>query len=204
MDNIVKQAMAKWPNVPAVYGWLALNRRGLWLIKGERISNPVIADFISRNYEQDAEGRWYFQNGPQRVYVALDYTPYVYRLVWDADPAMPLRIETHTGKTVSRVDTAWIDETGVVLLATELGVGMIDDRDLDRLLPCFSDERGATLTEDAIAATIERLQAGGNADLYFRYRENAVLVSPIRARRVALKFGFVAQPAQRSGEEECI
>ena len=190
--------------MPAVYGWLALDRRGQWLIKGERISNPVITDFINRNYEHDAEGRWYFQNGPQRVFVALDYTPYVYRLVWDADPATPLRIETHTGKTVSRVDSAWIDETGVVLLATEHGAGMTDDRDLDRLLPCFTDQRGGELTEDDVIAKTESLQTGGSPGLYFRYRENAVLVSPIKARRVALKFGFVAHPAQRSGEEECI
>src|SRR5688572_23560268 len=110
MDEIVRQAMAKWPNVPAVYGWLALDRRGQWLIKGERISNPVITDFINRNYEHDAEGRWYFQNGPQRVFVALDYTPFVYRLGPNADPASPLRIESHTGKTVACVDSAWIDE----------------------------------------------------------------------------------------------
>src|SRR5258706_6696015 len=121
MDEIVKQAIAKWPNVPAVFGWLGLDRRGLWLIKGERISNPVITDFINRNYEHDAEGRWYFQNGPQRVFVALEYTPYVYRLVWDGDPAMPLRVQTHTAKAVGRVNSAWIDEAGIVLLATEHG-----------------------------------------------------------------------------------
>ena len=204
MDDIVKQAMAKWPNVPAVYGWLSLDRRGQWLIKGERISNPVITDFINRNYEHDAEGRWYFQNGPQRVFVALDYTPYVYRLAWDADAAMPVRIETHTRKTVSRVDSAWIDETGVVLLATEHGAGMPDDRDLDRLLPCFTDQRGGELTEDDVIAKTESLQTGESPGLYFRYRENAVPVSPIKARRVALKFGFVAHPTQRPGEEECI
>jgi len=77
MDAVVAQAMAKWPNVPAVYGWLALDRRGNWLIKGERIANQALRDFISRNYAADDAGRWYFQNGPQRVYVTLAYTPLV-------------------------------------------------------------------------------------------------------------------------------
>ena len=86
MDEIVKQGMAKWPNVPSVYGWLSLDRRGNWLIKGERIANPIVADFIGRNYEHDEKGRWFFQNGPQRVFISLDYTPYVYRLTWDAKP----------------------------------------------------------------------------------------------------------------------
>ena len=30
MDDIVKQAMAKWPNVPHCYGWLGLDARGNW------------------------------------------------------------------------------------------------------------------------------------------------------------------------------
>lgn len=204
MDDIVKQAMAKWPNVPAVYGWLGLDRRGKWLIKGSPVPNPAIAGFISRNYEHDAEGRWYFQNGPQRVYVALDYTPFIYRFGWDPDPSAPPRIETHTGKAVTRIDSAWIDEAGVVLLATEHGLGLMDDRDLDRVLSCFNDEHGAALTEDALVTAVERLQAGDNTSLYFRYRESSVPVSPIKARRVAPKFGFVPRPAQRAGEEECI
>ena len=85
MDEIVIRGMLKWPNVPAVYGWLSLDRRGSWMIKNvsgrfERIANAAVNDFIGRNYAVDEEGRWYFQNGPQRVFVALDYTPWVYRL----------------------------------------------------------------------------------------------------------------------------
>ena len=39
MDDIVKQAMAKWPDVPNVYGWLSLDRRGVWRIKGDAVTN---------------------------------------------------------------------------------------------------------------------------------------------------------------------
>ena len=90
MDEIVKQGMAKWPNVPSVYGWLGLDRRGHWLIKGERIANTIVADFIGRNYERDDRGRWFFQNGPQRVFIALDYTPFVYRMRGTRPPARPI------------------------------------------------------------------------------------------------------------------
>ena len=102
--------MAKWPNVPAVYGWLSLDRRGNWLIKGERIPNPLVTEFIGRNYARDARGCWYFQNGPQRVFVNLDYAPFVYRIV-SADN-VPLAIEAHNGKPVSAVSGAWMDENG--------------------------------------------------------------------------------------------
>lgn len=203
MDDIVKQAMAKWPNVPAVFGWLGLDRRGNWLIKGDRISNPVVAAFISRNYEHDEQGRWYFQNGPQRVFVTLDYMPLVYRVAWDVDPHAPLRIEAHTGKVITVVNEAWIDDLGIVLLATELGPGMVDDRDLERLLPCFTDERCRSLPAEAIASAIECLQSGGSANLHLRYRDRQVPVSAIAASAVPATFGFVQRPVQPPGQEEC-
>ena len=203
MDDIVKQAMAKWPNAPSVYGWLGLDRRGAWLIKGERISNPRVAGFIGRNYERDAAGRWFFQNGPQRVFVALDYTPFVYRVRRTRDPAAPPCIETHTGRPVTRLDGVWIDETGSVLLAAEHGPGVIDDRDLDRLLPCFTNERDDPLAEDAIAAAIERLQAGDDAGLRFRCCGRTVSVSAMAARDVPASFGFVRRPVQPDGQEIC-
>ncbi len=203
MEDIVKQAMAKWPQVPAVFGWLGLDRRGNWLIKNERISNPIVAGFIGRNYEHDARGQWFFQNGPQRVFVALEYTPLVYRLGWNADPAAPLRIQAHTGATAVTVTGAWIDDMGIVLLNTELGPGMMDDRDLEGLLPCFTGERSELLSEEAIASAIERLQAGASVMLEFRYGDHSVAVAAIAARDVPHRFGFVQRPVQPAGQEAC-
>lgn len=204
MDDIVRQAMAKWPDVPAVYGWLWLDLRGNWLIKGERISNRVITDFISRNYEHDGEGRWYFQNGPQRVFVTLAYAPYVYRLSRAPECNAPLRMLSHTGRTVTRVDSIRIDENGIVILVTEFGPGIVDDRDLDYLLPCFTDRLGVALVEDDIAEKIERLQSGNPPPLYFRYENCIQMVSPITEQDVSPTFGFIKQPAQPPGEEFCI
>lgn len=203
MDDIVKQGMAKWPNVPAVYGWLSLDRRGHWLIKGERISNPIVADFIGRNFERDDQGRWFFQNGPQRVFIALDYTPFVCRLVWDSGSNTAPRLETHTRLAVNEIKSAAIDEAGVVLLESEHGVGIVDDRDLERLLASFTDARGRALAEDGIAAAIEQLQSGADAGLMFSYRGKRVPVQPIAASEVPARFHFVARPVQPAGEEEC-
>jgi hypothetical protein len=137
-----------------------------------------------------------------RVFVALDYTPFIYRLGWNPDPDAPPAIETHTGRTVTRVVGAWIDDAGILLLATEHGAGMIDDRDLERLLPCFIDERGGALTEDAIAAALERVQAGAVAGVRFRYREDTVPVLAIAASDVPARFGFVPRPVQPAGQEQ--
>ena len=41
MDDIVKQALAKWPNVPHCYGWLGLDARGNWYMRDDRTQAPV-------------------------------------------------------------------------------------------------------------------------------------------------------------------
>ena len=108
MDDIVKQALAKWPNVPHCYGWLGLDARGNWYLrddptqapgpfptaKGSMLRHEKLIDFIQRNYEHDAQGQWFFQNGPQRVYVELEAAPWVWRV--DED----LRVKSHTGQAV--------------------------------------------------------------------------------------------------------
>ena len=203
MDEIVKKGMAKWPNVPSVFGWLALDRRGRWLIKGERIANTIVADFIGRNYEHDEQGRWFFQNGPQRVFIALDYTPFIYRLLWDPLPGAFQGIETHTARTVTQIAGAWIDDAGIVLIESEHGVGLIDDRDLERMLASFTTGRGDALPEERVAAAIEQLQSGVSADLGFCYRGETVAVAPIASADVPARFGFVQRPLQPAGQEEC-
>lgn len=37
MDEIVKAAMAKWPEVPACYGWLGLDARGQWHLRDDAV-----------------------------------------------------------------------------------------------------------------------------------------------------------------------
>ena len=131
MDSVVARAMAKWPNVPAVYGWLALDRRGNWLIRStsatqrfERITNAALREFIARNYEADSAGRWYFQNGPQRVYVALAYTPLVVHYEGD-------ELVDHCGRPFAARAT-YLDDEGSVLIAGERRIALLDDRDLGR------------------------------------------------------------------------
>jgi len=128
VDAAVLRAMARWPQVPAVYGWLALDRRGNWLLReaGEgfgRISNRSLRDFIARNYASDARGCWYFQNGPQRVYVALAYVPFVIHY-------QGAKLVDQCGAEVTAQET-FVDEEGSVLMRIPRGVGLLDDRDLD-------------------------------------------------------------------------
>lgn len=200
MDDLVLRGMAKWPNVPAVYGWLSLDRRGHWLLKGDRVANPGIAAFFGRNYDHDEQGRWFFQNGPQRVYVSLEYTPHVYRVT--SAPAMPPALASHGGAPVQRVAAAYIDDAGQLLLDTDLGIGLVHDADLEMLVPRFSIE-GGPAGEAALAATLDGLQAGQDPGLQLGLDRMRVPVRPIRAADVPARFGFVRRPVQPAGQEEC-
>jgi hypothetical protein len=194
--------MAKWPNVPAVYGWLTLDRRGNWLLKGERIENPAIVDFIGRNYERDAQGRWFFQNGAQRVYVELQYTPIVYRVV--SALGAPLLLEGHDGRRASGISGAWMDDNGDLLVETEHGLGLVLDRDLENVVPALTDEHGNPLPEDDLDEITERLQQGRQAPLWLKYADANVSVTPIRANEVARRFDFVTTPSPAAGEAACV
>jgi len=147
MDDIVRQAIAKWPNVPNCYGWLGLDARGNWYMrddraqaagpfaatatgavapgKGSLLRHEKLIDFIARNYESDAGGQWFFQNGPQRVYVELQATP----LIWRVDPAPAFAVTAHTGQPAS-VQRCLVDEEGRLYLQTDLGFGLVHTLDM--------------------------------------------------------------------------
>ena len=116
-------AIAKWPNVPACYDWLSLDRRGNWRLQGERVTHSGLINFINRQYGVDEAGCWFVQNGPQRVFVSLAYTPWVFRREGEG-------FTSHTGQAAGQVKTVYLDEEGNLLLDTELGIGLLDDRDL--------------------------------------------------------------------------
>lgn len=130
MDDIVRAALAKWPNVPAVYGWLALDSRGQWRIQGERITHSALIQFMQRNYECDERGAWFFQNGPQQVFVALEAAPYVVR--YDGE-----KWTLHTEKEVTPPDQAFWVEDGDIYLGFGTRLARLDDRDLGRIADRF-------------------------------------------------------------------
>ncbi len=121
---VLSASMAKWSDVPAVYGWLELDRRGEWRIKGERIVHAGMREFIARNYRPDRRGCWYFQNGPQRVFVALAYTPLVVHYDGEA------LIDQCGRRVVARA--TYLDDEGSVLIEGGPAIALLDDRDLER------------------------------------------------------------------------
>jgi hypothetical protein len=156
MDDIVRQAIAKWPNVPHCFGWLGLDARGNWYMRDDRtqaagpfpqsrgsvLRHEKLVDFIQRNYECDADGQWFFQNGPQRVYVELEVAP----LVWRLGPGAS--VTAHTGRAAQAKQTI-VDEQGRVFLLTDLGFGLVHTLDVAQAAEAI--EQGLWVPEEMAA-----------------------------------------------------
>lgn len=163
MDDIVKQALAKWPNVPACYGWLGLDARGNWYMRDDRVQaqgpfaggtaqsngsqlkHEKLIEFIQRNYEPDELGQWFFQNGPQRVYVELEATPLIWRVQDD------FSIQDHAGRA-ARVQRCLLDEQGRVYLEADTGFGLVHSMDMSHVADAV--EQGLWLPQEVLAAAL--------------------------------------------------
>ena len=162
MDAAVLQAIARLPQVPRCTGWLALDQRGQWWLRHQQgptvwprdargrldktEAGPVLhaglAAFIGRNYTSDAQGAWYFQNGPQRVDVCLEAAPWIIRLHHHDAPGDPW--STHTGLPCA-IESIWIHDEGQIWLRTDLGAGLLHSNDMPIFAECL-DAQGALLT----------------------------------------------------------
>jgi hypothetical protein len=158
MDPLVEAALKKWPNVPHCYGWLALDARGDWYmrddriraagpfpqLKGSRIDHAKLLAFIGRNYSVDGRGCWFFQNGPQRVYVELEAAPWVWCL---REQEGRCAVLSHTGLPAA-AGQLWLDDAGRVFLLTDLGFGLVHT--LDTGLAADAIERGEWAEPDEL------------------------------------------------------
>jgi hypothetical protein len=125
MDQGVAESLVKWPNVPHCFGWLALDRRGAWRMRddyaqahglpGDVIKHAALNAFIARNYASDTDGRYFFQNGPQRVYVNLDATPWVVRMMPTGNAGHPWQFQTQCQSLLTPT-AAFMDEAGHILI----------------------------------------------------------------------------------------
>lgn len=191
MDDIVRQAMARWPNVPNAYGWLALDRRGQWRLRneyaqqhglsGDPIRHDALIGFIERNYQCDARGCWYFQNGPQRVFVTLGYAPWIVRLHQGA-------LQTTTRQAFT-LQSCYADEHGNVVLA-----GTVDD--VDGLQAALLHDHD--LEQFSGTSTWHGEACGADLGV-FHHEGRDLAIEPIAESEVPQRFGFVRQPAAPAG-----
>ena len=193
MDDIVKKAMAKWPNVPHCYGWLGLDARGNWRMRderaqhlglaGDKVIQEALLGFINRNYAADERGCWYFQNGPQRVFLNLEATPFIAR----TDPQRGLVL--HTGEPVAQIERVFMTEAGEVIIDAGGKIAQVDDRDMGQVLALMEID-GAPASDEALMGWLE----SGSGAMSLRYRDQRVEVKRVQHDEVAGIFKFVRLP----------
>lgn len=202
MDEQVLRSLIKWPNVPHCFGWLALDRRGQWRMRdefaqvnqlaGSVIQHAALNEFISRNYACDSLGRYFFQNGPQRVFITLDATPWIARIIPSGSGPQLL---TQCGTEI-QAHGALSDEKGNIYItgliprslsdkadgaafskAETLSVALLHDHDLD----LFSDQ--SKVVEDACSFRGSWTWDGRDLP-----------IEPIHSQELSERFHFIKAP----------
>ena len=172
-------AIAKWPNVPACYDWLSLDRRGDWRLQGERVTHQGFVALLNRQYGVDDRNCWFVQNGPQRVFVALACTPWVFRREGEG-------FVSHTGQPAGALKAVQLDEEGNILLETELGIGLLDDRDLPQFLGECRTPDGQPVNDE----TFGELMETGRGEI----RWHAFQLQTMRAAELPERYNFNPNP----------
>jgi hypothetical protein len=186
--------MLRWPNVPACYGWLSLDRRGQWRMRGETVTHAGLANFLNRQYGHDEQGNYFIQNGPQRVFVELDYTPWVLRL------SSENTLLTHTGDTVEDICGAAFDEEGNLLLECLDGIALVCDRDLPALLACLRQPGGEAASDADLLAVLDEAPETSST-LWLEWDGKHIPVGSLRRQEVARRYGFLAVPVDPERKE---
>lgn len=179
-------ALSRWPDVPAVYGWLSLDRRGRWCLRDKPVTHAGTIAYFNRQYGRDEQGRHFVQNGPQRVFVRLDYAPWILRLLADG------HLETHTGEAVDALQAAMIDEEGNLLLDTSRGLGLLDDRDLFGFLDRLRQGNGQSVDDTTLANLSPDNGLAGT--LFLDWNGRRIPLQAVRRADMARRFGFIGTP----------
>ena len=196
MDEIVKAALQKWPNVPHCYAWLALDARGAWRMRderaqalnlpGDKIHNATLIGFINRNYQHDEQGRWYFQNGPHRVYVDLEATPYI------AHTTPEHGFVLHTGVAMTDIENVFLSDDGKLFLSAGEILAQLDDRDLAACLGKIQID-GKPASDQKLMAWLENAEAASNLQFSLSPTKT-IAVQRGELAQLMKQFGFVATP----------
>jgi len=204
MDETVLQSLIKWPHVPNCFGWLALDRRGQWRMRneyaqqhklpGSPIEHTILNEFINRNYAYDEFGRYYFQNGPQRVFISLDATPWIARLIPFGDT---LTIQTQCQSTIEP-QSALSDESGNIYITGLLSVATHDAKQIAHLTN-HAHIVVALLHDHDLDLFANLAQVHEDACSYkgsWQWNQQTLPIDPIHSHELETRFRFTKDPQE--------
>ncbi len=206
MDEQVLRSLIKWPNVPHCFGWLALDRRGQWRMRdeyaqahklsGNVIQHSALNEFICRNYAHDSLGRYFFQNGPQRVFITLDATPWIARMLPSQDNSGTLQLLTQCG-TLIHPQGALSDEVGNIYITGVITQSLSDQADSNT----FTQEESisvALLHDHDLGLFSEQSRVQEDACNFkgsWQWDGKDLPIEPIYSAELSQRFHFIKAPS---------
>jgi len=204
MDEQVLRSLIKWPNVPHCFGWLALDRRGQWRMRdeltqqnnlpGQVIQHAALNEFIARNYACDELGRYFFQNGPQRVFITLDITPWIVRMI-PGDSGLDLINQCHQ---TMKPSAALSDEKGNIYIVGNVSQLVCNSSNNDNNSFVKSDSQTIALLHDhdldhfsGLAKLREEACSFGGS---WNWQDKQLNLDPVHSKELASRFNFIAKP----------
>ena len=162
-------------------------------LPGQVIQHRALNEFIARNYACDIHGRYFFQNGPQRVFITLDATPWIVRMNpnnlehelitqcgHSIDPEGALSDEHGNIYIVGKViQTIYQDSSdGQFIKRHTLTIALLHDHDLDH----FSGL--AKLKEEACSFR-------GS----WQWNKKELPLDPVHSQELSKRYHFIMKPA---------
>lgn len=194
--------------MPYCYGWLFLDRRGHWRMRsefaqknhlpGEKIHHLGLIEAIVSHFAIDEKNQYFFQNGPQRVYIDLAYTPYIARLIPKQDSQWLLQTNLHQNINPLR---CFLDEKGNILIESEIEISQThSDQPLH-----FKSKKHKTVAllhdhDLEIFASIAQLDTVSCGVLgTFKWNHLDLPIEPILSNEIGRVFNFVEKPKPHAG-----
>jgi hypothetical protein len=162
-------------------------------LPGDAIKHAALNAFIARNYASDTDGRYFFQNGPQRVYVNLDATPWIVRMMPTGNTEHPWQFQTQCESQLTPT-AAFMDEAGHILiegmLTQTIWSAANQFREIERL--------SIALLHDHDIELFSGLASLGNTacalEGSWQWQGRDLALEPITAAELERRFEFQARP----------
>lgn len=161
-------------------------------LPGQTIQHNALKEFIARNYASDELGNFFFQNGPQRVFVTLLATPWIVRLI---PGEHGLEFHTHC-QTVLSPTGALCDEHGKIYILglipqtmySKAGVPDFEKKDLESV--ALLHDHDLDLFTSLSQIREEACSFGG----IWKWHDKELPLDPITQEELTSRFGFIQEP----------
>ncbi len=152
---------------------------------GDIIRHESLLAFIYRNYDCDPRGAWYFQNGPQRVYVELESTPFIAR----TDPELGFVLHDRT--PVRDIDFVFMTDTGQLIIQSRQKIAMLDPNDLAHCLTTLYMDDHAIADDELL-----KWLSTPNQSLQMKLGQQFIRVEWVDSNQLENRFSFIAHPSK--------